>query len=47
MSQTSPTEDPHELSDEELLRRIAAKDPEKFPLAKDARRALDQEEDSE
>lgn len=37
-----------DLSDEELLKRIAALDPEKFPLARHAQRGLEniQEESS-
>lgn len=45
-TQTKYTDDPSELTDDELLERIAASD---TPLASVAKRALeaDQEEDSE
>ena len=40
-------EDPHNLSNEELLERVAELDPETYPVAMRARTALDQLEDSE
>lgn len=33
--------DPEELSDRELLERLAEYDPERIPIASDARRALE------
>lgn len=38
-------DDPRELSDDELLERLAECDPEEIPLAKRARRALGQDEE--
>jgi hypothetical protein len=35
---------PEEMTDEELLERIAAEDPEQIPLAKHCQRALQNEE---
>jgi len=43
---SSLSRDADELSDDELLERIAALDEERYPVAVDARRALDQEEGS-
>lgn len=44
MSQSAPNAvDPADLTDEELLVRIAALDPERYPLAAHASRALDRD----
>jgi hypothetical protein len=42
----SSTKGPTELTDDELLERIAAQDPEQIPLAKHCQRALQEDEDS-
>lgn len=41
---TADESDLSDLSDEELLERLAACDPEEIPIAEDARRALGQAE---
>lgn len=41
----SLTQNPEELSDDELLEQVAALDEEKYPVAKDAERALDHDEE--
>lgn len=42
----SLAKDPAEMTDDELLERIAALDPEQYPVATHAQRALDSQEDS-
>jgi len=44
VSSDSP-QDPEELSDEELLKRLATLDEEEYPVARDAQRALDQDDE--
>ena len=44
---TTDGTDLEDLTDEELLERLAACDPEEIPIAEDARRALGQDQDEE
>lgn len=41
----STTKDPEEMTDEELLREVASYDEDEYPLAKHARRALENRQD--